>query len=252
MEKDVFINRTTDIDFFKNDYKKFREQEKNSRLILLNAKSGFGKSALVNKAFENEENTHFIRVKNINDRKYSNYSGLFIKTLGEVFEKYANGNSDFLTFLEYLRRKYNEKIIINFFKSVSPNPISSVVNTAEEAIEYYYSEKSVYAVITSEHTEAQKEVRNYIESAISKIDNGKKIVLTIENIQNIDNESLEFIRRLCAKNFNLYVIGEYTEGDDYNISAYDIEESFRENKIKVLWRDLEKLSLEHLFELFKY
>ena len=79
-----------------------------------------------------------------------------------------------------------------------------------------------------------------------------KIIINIENIQQIDRLSLTQIKELLKKTNNVFLLLEYTSNKDSLDEAKQFETNFYMNHTKVITKRLKKLDYKHTCELINH
>ena len=241
MDRSVFINREKDLDYLG---KVFTEQRSRSRFVLVSAKSGWGKSALVAKAVTDIHDENFIRIKTQNHEKARNESGYFVREIGRSINRFseslgapdpAEQNSKWTSlvaegvsalFTDYLRSKAG----------------SSTAAFVEDLINQ--SGHNSGGFLFSGYGELESAIHKYIRHFIGKT--GCHII--IENIQNIDIGSLEFLKDIISDSHNGIVVGEYTLDGGGAISAEHLLNYLGGGQTDTFLRELESLSTSHIVD----
>lgn len=212
----MFINRIKEVEFLKSDYAHFRERS--SKFLLISAPSGFGKSMLVNRSFL--DNDRFLRVKMPKHRKSQQISSIYVKELGRTLHEYAISHGKDFTFKDHLDSN------ISAFGSSGNLKAKSGENeiTARNSKSFLNRKRDTLEVaFSSDYSTESAEVSRYIRWTLSK----GGFIVALENIQNIDSESLAFFRQVLSLHNNIYLIGEYTDGIDNDITAVDLIDYFK-------------------------
>jgi len=239
----MFINRTEEINLLQSDFECINE---GSRFIVLYAPTGYGKSELVNKAFN--EYDYFIRVKVAKHECSKNIPCLHIKELGRSLNYFAMGKKTIPTLEQFFKNTeksistISKKIFAEFIEKNKFIPSSELGHIVRQK-KGSESEDITDAVFTSDHSDAYTIICKYIKHILNKF----YVIVTIENIQNIDSESLVFFQELLVTN-RVYILGEYTESEDTQIDKYHLYNYFKNDYIKSTIIEIKKMPLMEIIK----
>ncbi|WP_281557005.1 hypothetical protein [Thalassomonas sp. RHCl1] len=207
MSNDIFINR---VEEKAQLTKELIEPSAGSKLIILSAPSGRGKSALVDQVIANCEITNFVRVKIMDHEKYRDVDGSFVLELGRSLDKFARENSPSnqssttitkhhvveaiidtarVAFIDYIEKKTGSKKL--------SNSISDLIGK--------FSKDNSDAIFSG-HDELYEPIKKYINAFLKNY----PFTVVLENIQNIDKDSLEFFKVLLNEHSDLNIVAEFT------------------------------------------
>jgi len=243
----MFINRTNDIQFLRGDIASKRDK---ARFLLLSAPSGIGKSSLVDHAFKDGLDKILIRVKVAKHEESRNVPALYIRELGRSINYFASNQGYVATFEEYYRRSNNEKGFAYLFKTIAADFIKKETDS-EEAKTWIKSRGSrndpsiiANAIFSSDNMAAHGAVVGYVSDVLKN----NRLVVTLENIQNIDDDSLQFLKDLLVFNKGLYFIGEYTDDEVRQIDKNDLASYFECPNVSVSRLSIKKLPLQEIIK----
>ncbi|WP_298898190.1 AAA family ATPase [uncultured Psychroserpens sp.] len=193
----LFINRKEELKFLINDINKERER---SRFILITAKSGIGKTELVNKAFKEFLNGDF-RIKTPIDDRISD--GYFFKELTKLVHNNARRFKEYSTITKYIKTN-------NFYKGLAVGIVKTM--TKYLGVKYFQEGfvKGINKPEMNEWVSDDNELLHICFSYILDVLTRTKIYIAFDNFQKVDNKSLELLKQLLVSSNNLYVAGEYT------------------------------------------
>lgn len=195
----LFINRKQELKFLIEDISKERQA---SRLIIISAKSGIGKTELVNKAFNEFLNGDF-RVKIPVDNSEKPSEGYVLKEITKIVHNNAKKFKEYKSIIKYINTN-------NFYKGLA----LGIAKTISKYLGVKYFEEGFAKGLNkaelkgwvSDDNELLQICHGYLQDVLVK----NKILIAIENFQKIDKKSLELIKELSVSTNNLYIAGEYT------------------------------------------
>lgn len=243
----MFINRNEEVQFLRDDIASARH---NARFLLLTAPSGIGKSSLVDRVFQDSLDKDLIRVKVAKHEESRNVPALYIRELGRSINYFANTQSSIETFEEYYRRSNNEKEFGYLLRTIAADFIKKTTDSDEVSLwvknQSAHNDSNIMtnAVFSSDNTAAQGAVISYVSDALKN----NRLVVTLENIQNIDGDSLRFLKDLLMLNKDLYFIGEYTDDEGRQIDKIDLANYFEGPNVSVCIRSINKLPLHEIIK----
>lgn len=224
-------------------------------VFILSGKSGYGKSAFCKYMLNKIENDfypnfqcHRITIpigENISLDE-GIYYRLLAKFVSENSEKY---NYDSLQiFLKntknpILRKIYNHQLLAD------SSSLSSIVQPLNTILSHYDSSDffSEYSYFLPEDSRYLYLILNeYLSECFTS---SEKVIINIENIQNIDGLSLMKLIDLLKNNNNIFLLLEYTSNDNSLVAAKNFENNFLFKNTKVITKQLCKLDYEHTCEI---
>lgn len=186
--REVFFNRTLET---KKIVDMVNESTPNNKIIIIAGRSGIGKSAFVDKVLSNELRNHMsIRVN-------------ICKTSVDTIENLYYINS----FYRSLSNLANKKMFDNIHSPFQQG-ISSIKNLFSFGLDVLH-DKTVGKGNTFHEPTVERSVlrkKDYIISVLQK----HAFIVTIDNIQNIDTQSLEVLNDIINQIRNITFIFEYT------------------------------------------
>ncbi len=238
-----FVNRSKELKVL-NGFKQKLGTE-NSSVIIVNGVSGVGKSILTKRfitSFEKKVPTIKVEITQAEKSAYS--TGFYINKIASALNEASKNNNYLYTFKQYIRLKKPSEIILNKIRDSikadlasnipGGNTITSIFNIALGQSEY--DEKLLF---TSTHSESHFLLTDYIISSIKMI----PLVLNIENIQSIDNFSLQQLMRIIKESNSSIFLIEFTEDDNTGSTLSDIMNSLESNKIDCKILNVEPLNI---------
>lgn len=214
----VFINREIEKKFFQEDIVLTRSK---SRIVIISSSSGLGKSSLIDEVVRNRVNynlDHRVKIKQSESEECD--FGFFIKRIIKTLDINALYNqTKYLRFHEFLLKKNLLEIIgeIAIKKILSSTGIDNYldqVKSTEENVQEWLGNEFNLLLLGKE----------YIKYVLK----GRKLILAIENIQNIDNYSVQVLKDIIQSTNNAYFIFEYTTGIRCNFSISELHSFFQE------------------------
>ena len=202
------INRITEKEVINNIYKEASNKSK-SALLIIYAKTGVGKTILIDTIFKSLIGSHYIRLK-INQQQAQETKGFYLSSLAKALNIYAHQTSEFSSFEEFISTthslgKNGEKAIDDLldiaFILVNKKDIREKINEPKKA-----KEGIIKKILESDNEIALSFLLEYI----TYISENRRIILCIENIQNANPRLISFLNELLKKTKNLFLVGEYT------------------------------------------
>lgn len=238
----LFINRKQELNFLKQDILKARSR---SRLLLISAYTGIGKSALMDQVLPEFAQPNQFRISISIDKKSEIQNGYLLKQITKLIHHNAQRNKSYLTIYEFINSD-------RFYKNVANGVVKAILGYLEL---YHFSDG---------YKEKNKEVTNNIKTWLGDDDElldvcyryvlfiaqEHKLFLTVENFQIADNGSILLIRDLLINTSNIYFAGECTlSADDDKVAEY--LELYGTENIDVNNLRLEKLDKDELLNSIK-
>jgi len=213
----IFINRTDELKYLTEDINKDRNV---SRFILITAKTGIGKTELVNKAFSEFINGEF-RVNIPIDTAVELSEGHFFKEITKIVHKNAKSYKEYKTITSFIQTH-------NFYKGIAVGTTKTISKYL--GIKYFEEgyQKGVDKAKVKEWISDDSELLEICFSYLLYVLKKQKVLIAIDNFQKIDNKSLELIKELLISSGNGYFAGEYTIEREHTES--DLILNFIENE----------------------
>lgn len=214
----VFINRKIEKKFFQEDITLARSK---SRIVIISSPSGLGKSSLIDEVVKNGINydlDHRVKIKQSESEECD--FGFFIKRIVKTLDINAlHSQADYLRFHEFSLKKnlleiIGEIAIKKIFSSTGIDNYLDHVKSTEDNIQEWLGNEFNLLLLGKE----------YIKYVLKE----RKLILAIENIQNIDNYSAQALKDIIQSTNNVYLIFEYTTGIRYNLSVSELYVFFQE------------------------
>ncbi len=234
----IFINREKEKMFFLQD---LSIQRDSSRVILIHSSTGIGKSSLVDKVmFEmipKYNLKHRVKIKQ-NESEECDY-GFFIKKIVKLLDiNSLNSDSLFVRFNEFIQGKmitelFGEAVVKKILSPVGFDDYLNQRKNTDQRIQEWLGNELDFLLLGKE----------YIKYVLKK----RKIVLAIENIQNIDDYSMSTLLEIVEATNNFYLFFEYTTGGKFKFSISEIHSAFSPVS-KLCTYSLSKLEKEVIIE----
>lgn len=233
----VFINRKQELDFLQKD---IHTERAKSRILLISARTGIGKSALVDKVVSDAAQPNRYRISIAIDKIENIEEGYVWKQITQLVHRNAEDFHTYPSLYKFLE-------LDKFYKNVAGGLIKAIlgfIKVNEFTDGFGESRKKIKEDI-QEWLGDDKELLALSFRYLSFITQKHKVFLTIDNFQAIDDTSLHLLRNLMADTANLYLIGEYTIIDSNN-RVSEFVELFDREDIEVNHLRLEKLDKREL------
>ncbi len=216
-----FINRIYEKAFLIKDFKNYKGA---SRVLLITAESGIGKSSLIEKALD-ECNLAKLHVKIARHKNNANVEGLFVRQLAIAINDYSNANdSNLFSFVEFIKYK---KVDIKKYISAAVADITRLKKISEQLTkDIGYESKILNQTLFYSSDSVVYEATKYIEYAL----NEQYFYVLVDNSQIIDSYSLNCFYRFLLKN-KIYLILEYTKSEEVSIEIDALSSYFISNNI---------------------
>ncbi|MXV14000.1 hypothetical protein [Hufsiella ginkgonis] len=228
--------------------KDFVATNNQSRFIVLAAPTGIGKSGLVDQAFA--DNDFFIRVKIAKHDSSKDVPYLYLKELARAISLSSLRGSAFPSFRDHVVTK--ERSLVNTFRHILADVATSnsIANSAELG-RVLKDSKDTTTLINLLFNEEYNDSIGFAYRYIQEVLKERRVAVSIENIQNIDKESLSYFHEFLLSYSTLYLIGEYTTDNKYQISTTDLLSYCSAPGVKADLIDLNKLSIDEILREYK-
>jgi hypothetical protein len=232
-----FINRNKDITFLKREY----ESLVSNKVLILESVSGVGKSELTKKFLIGLSDVISLKIDIKQHGRKSYEDGYFLQRIGESLDELSQQYSEVNSILDF-QKSFKSSIINNRIINLAKNEVLHLVpggKTIQEIADKTfglgdYSKKNLFNSLKSENIIM---VKDYIIQEFKT----KQIVLNIENIQSIDDYSLDLLSEILQNCKQTFFILEFTRNDSEGYS-YDFLLNFFEKSC----RNITSYSLEPL------
>lgn len=212
---DIFIDRNKERKAFLNLIKDFRQR---SRVVLLAAASGIGKSCLIDEVIRESDYKGRYRVEISEGDAISAASGLYFKRFVRLFSGFAGEDLSLYSFIQYIRD-------VDAPSSILRSGINLFIPTVGHEMRHYESVNSNIASWLEQNDYYYELALNYIRK-ISTALNGRQIIVSIENAQGMDIESMRLLKTLLETTNNILLFLEYTMKGDTSFQKR-LESTFR-------------------------
>jgi len=234
-----YVDRTLETQEFVNIFNEMKE----SSVIFLYSKTGVGKSSLsqkfINQILQRENITAVKVLTNRINKTEASFDGQYLieifKSLNNLFKE--TKKLSFATFVKKSKNKAHKKYILE--KILSDAEKSSTLKNLFLKIPTFWLLKRVFKLnefncenFTNDYSiQSLQLINSYIEYILEN----HRLIMVIDNIQNIDKKSIQYITNwlMRYKEMNHLFLFEYTiENADYRdyFKNYDIEVKLREIK----------------------
>lgn len=244
MDFNDIVDRNEDTSWIEEDIRKC--SGRSNRVLVLYAKSGIGKSAVVRKVASMIAGGNFVIAEtppiNANETPYR---GQYLARIAAALDEYGEP------------RKYDLKSFL--FGGSSSIQLYQETKALADAGHSATSALAALLAAPALRGEARAKIimgaagindllilEEYVEHALKRF----KPVLSIPNAQNLDSHTQEFLRRLLRSVDGLYLILEYTTKGDREIGPAQLASFFRDASPKV--RKLEALETKHIPDLLGF
>jgi len=178
-------------------------------ILLVYARTGVGKSRLMDHIFADKSDCCYIRVP-INQQEAEETKGLYISSLAKALNSYAHETTQFLTVEEFVENIYtidtDSEKVINDLLDIAADLIKLKVVKEKLDQNKKFKKDLISKVLQNDNDVAVSFLLNYIVY-ISK---QKKLIISIENIQLANKRLISFLNELLRRTQNLFLIGEFT------------------------------------------
>jgi len=237
---ELFINRVKELRFLQSDLQKSRQR---SRIMIISASTGIGKSSLIDKVVKKSDYDleHRIKIKQ-SESEECDY-GFFLKRVVKLVDINAlNSRGAYVRFHEFVSGKkggelIGEVVIKKFLSPIGGDDYLSQRKDDEEYVQQWLGNEFDLLSLG----------KQYIEYVLKK----RKITLTIENIQNIDNYSAKAILNILQSTINGYLYFECTTGGKCNFNLTELCQYYQGDKIELSEYRLEKLNKKEIVQTLK-
>lgn len=239
----MFINRVGELRLLQEYHSSQRDT---SKYVTIIAPSGYGKSALVDKTFSKLDK--FIRIKVPKHSAIKNTPSLHIIELGRSLDISAQRGDSKQTLYDFLNEK--GRLIGDVAADILKNNKYVKSESASNAIRKKFSNKENLffdSALATNYDKAKGDVYSYVKTTLYN----KKYTIAVENIQDIDYESLQFLRELLSINRSIFIIGEYTLGSSNQIASNQLINYLSGPYIESDTLTLEKLDLNEIISALK-
>lgn len=176
--------------------------------LVLYAPTGVGKSYFVDEVFKKFNETSYIRIE-ITQREAEETKGAYISNFAKNINKYAKRTHEFPTLENFINDIFHkelnrERILVDLLDIA----VAMFNETATKKIhsEKVFRDNVIESILQNDGDTPIAILLEYI----IYISNVKRLVITIENIQDSNSKFNNFLQELIRKTKNIFFIGEYT------------------------------------------
>lgn len=248
---DFFVDR---IELKQNLFELLNDVQLQNTVYILSSRSGLGKSEFCNQIIKNVCDKYpSVKISIPIGENISLDEGFYIREIARTISEQS--------------KNYNYESLDEFIHNTDNSVITKIKahKLAEESEELHKLVKPIHSIVSyfdntgsfSEENLLNISDSRYIyiilnEYILHCCDLSSKVVINIENIQQIDILSLTQIKELLKKANNIFLLLEYTSRNDSLNEAKRFETNFHVGYTKVETRRLEKLGYEYTCELINY
>ena len=243
-----FVNRYKILSFFS----KHIENNLGKAVSIIYSRKGIGKSRLCKEILKDIKTTSTKVKVSINCSKVDfSQDGFYIKQIAKEINKNSLTISSISIekFLQIVSENDHNELIYKIANDYMEK--SSVLKNVKDVISKFFSIGNFNSdkIFDSNVAESIKLSYKYIEYCAKN----NYFVINIENIQNIDITSLNFLVKLASKIENIYLLLEYTISNNKNsLSLDELQNSLIEvTDLKIETKELEQLNENELIKLLE-
>ena len=239
------IDRINERNTLKNIYK---DNIGKSTILIIYARTGIGKSFLIDSVFSKINNASYIRVK-INQREAEETKGAFISNLAQAINESAHKLGQFITIEEFIKSIFRidinkEKVISDLLDILADLTKTKVIKSK---LDYYlkYKNDLIKSILKNDNDISVSFLIEYITYIAEK----NNIIICIENIHHANYKFISIIIELLSRSKRLFLIGEYTfvNSEDEVINFFKL---FDSKKFEVM--ELQKLEKGEILGALKH
>ena len=244
----------TDREEFKNDIiDLLKNVQKKNVVYILSGKTGFGKSAFGQHIINSFKGYYLcIKIKLLIGESISLNEGFYFRAIAQKVSKLGEMYG-YCTLSEFFKNSSNP-IIQKIFNMKIGKEVSEAVPLLG-AISTIYSKNDPTDFFTEyEHLFPDDSHYLYLvltEYLVQCFCDQQRVILNIENVQDIDRISLLKLKELLKKCDNLFLLLEYTSGDDSLLPAKKFEENFYDSNTEVITKKLKKLNYKSTCDILE-
>ncbi|GAB3522235.1 hypothetical protein [Emticicia fontis] len=237
-----FVNRTNEFRFLESHSNRLNYA---TDVVLICGKSGVGKSELTgNFILGKKSQFPTIKVSIPQAEKNAYSSGYYIIKLARCLHEFALKDSRLLTIQDFLRSGKLSSILVKKLGENIKSDISDLIPFSDTAkgifnLLFASGDFSPDSFFESTHSDILVTLYEYVRNQCSQ----KSIIINIENIQSIDQRSLELLTSIIKSSLCCLYLLEYTENDETGFSFSEITSAFEENSISLNPLFVQPLSL---------
>lgn len=238
----LFINRKEELNYLSADLSQFRTA---SRLLILSAHSGIGKSALVDQVMPEFTGKNRYRIAVPIDKQNNIEDGYVWKLIVKMINADAEVNKSYLTLFQFLK-------VDKFYNNVAQGLFRALLGylKLDSFGDGYRESSNKKQDRITEWLSDDKELLDITYRYVLHIAQIRKIFLTIENIQIADNTSLLLLRDLLINVGNIYVIAECTISESDN-KVPQLIRLYGNQNIEINHLRIEKINKDELLNSIK-
>lgn len=244
----------TDREEFKNDIIDLLKNVQNKNVVyILSGKTGLGKSAFGQHIINSFKGYYLcIKIKLLIGESISLNEGFYFRAIAQEVSK--------------LGKMYGYCTLSDFLKNTSDPIIQKIFNMqirkeVSEALPLLGAVSTIYnkndpTDFFTEYEHLFPDDSHYLylvltEYLVQCFCDQQRVILNIENVQDIDGISLLKLKELLKKCDNLFLLLEYTTGDDSLLPAKKFEENFYDSNTEVITKKLKKLNYKSTCDILE-
>ena len=196
---DIFIDRNEDRKAFLsliNNYNHY------SRVVILSATTGIGKTSLIDKVINEYGYTNRYRVEISNGEAFNSAEGIYFIRFLRLFSEYAEKDLGKNTFDQYIHD-------LDIPNSIIRGGINQFIPVLGHEMRHYETVQHNVTTWFEQNDYYYESALNYIRRILSSLD-GQQVIFSIENAQGLDPFSTKLITNLLKTTNNILLFLEYT------------------------------------------
>lgn len=239
------VNRTKELEIMDSIFSSY----KSSSCVFLHGKSGIGKSSISEKFIDKNKNITSFRVLPKRSQQDYNY-GYYISQLSHEINRTSDNNSDFNSIADFIKGQHLKKT-----KQFLVGALDSLIETTAlgKIINDGIKNRKVYKKEIEEYFKSFQDDQRYlvIEEYVIQELKGKEFLLNIENIQNIDELSLNTLLKIIRHAKRVFLILEFTdEANNINYTITNLVEKIKTQLESVRIIKTSPLNKDELISIF--
>ena len=198
----LFINRKSELDFLRQDILTHRTR---SRLLLVSASTGIGKSALLDQVLPEFVQSNQFRVSISIDMDLQIQDGYLLKQITRLVHNNAVKNKSYITIYQFIK-------LDRFYRNVTSGLTKAILSfiKLDDFVEGFKETKKDSIVELKTWLGDDNELLDLCYRYILSVSQKSNLYFTIENFQIADKISLSLLRDMLNNSSKIYVVGECT------------------------------------------
>lgn len=234
---DIFIDRNEDRKAFLsliNNYNHY------SRVVILSATTGIGKTSLIDKVINEYGYTNRYRVEISNGEAFNSAEGIYFIRFLRLFSEYAEKDLGKNTFDQYIHD-------LDIPNSIIRGGINQFIPVLGHEMRHYETVQHNVTTWFEQNDYYYESALNYIRRILSSLD-GQQVIFSIENAQGLDPFSTKLITNLLKTTNNILLFLEYTITSSTYIPE-KLEDSFKRADIVAISYKLNRVPKEEIMKV---